>query len=332
MKSPSRPQSPWMTSAAVVMLVALVAVASPGAPVWAVFRNGQANRLELLAVIALVAGASIVAGLGVAVFVRRSLSFRELRAMPLWSAVRRGIPWGSVALAALILFTISRTGLDDANDGGPNDEASSILAGEPGPDGMITDDRQGLLAGEDRRVETTVDVGPESSGLDRRLLGSVALAVAIIGAMVLASRTWRSKRREGLAGADDTAEDPAVQEAMEAVTNTIDMMVGDPDPRRAIIGAYARLLEGLSNCGGGRRPHEAPLEHLHRVLNILNVRPEPLRGLAGLFQIARFSTRPLSSADREQALAALRAAARDLAANSPSAQAVASANSIGGRQ
>jgi hypothetical protein len=105
-------------------------------------------------------------------------------------------------------------------------------------------------------------------------------------------------------------------------------MLADPDPSTAIIGAYARLLEGLAACDVGRREHEAPLEHLRRTLTILRVRPEPLRQLIGLFEVARFSTHSLTGSHRDQALSALRAAATDLAAYSHSSTETASEQPI----
>jgi hypothetical protein len=100
----------------------------------------------------------------------------------------------------------------------------------------------------------------------------------------------------------------------DAMVETIDAMLADPEPRTAIIGAYARLLHSLADAGIGRHEHEAPLEHLRRALTRARVRPAPLRELIALFEIARFSSHPLSAAHREQALAALHAAATDLAA------------------
>lgn len=94
----------------------------------------------------------------------------------------------------------------------------------------------------------------------------------------------------------------------------IDSMLADPDPKTAIIGAYARLLEGLAACDAARRDHEAPIEHLQRALSILPVGPRPLRQLTGLFEIARFSTHRLTESHRDQALDALHAASADLAA------------------
>jgi hypothetical protein len=85
------------------------------------------------------------------------------------------------------------------------------------------------------------------------------------------------------------------------------------EPRQAVIAAYARLLEGLREAGAGRRPSEAPFEHVSRVLGDLGVRAEPLRQLTALFAEARFSTHEITEAHRTAALDALAAARADLA-------------------
>ena len=84
------------------------------------------------------------------------------------------------------------------------------------------------------------------------------------------------------------------------------------DPRQAVIAAYARLLDGLRDAGAGREPAEAPFEHVARVLGTLGVRPEPLRQLTALFAEARFSTHPITEAQRAAALTALEDARADL--------------------
>jgi hypothetical protein len=73
----------------------------------------------------------------------------------------------------------------------------------------------------------------------------------------------------------------------------------EPDPRRAIVAAYARLLDGLEAAGFGRRPAEAPEEHLRRVLEQLQVPDGPLRTVVALFAEARFSEhRPKAASGR----------------------------------
>ncbi|WP_203962810.1 DUF4129 domain-containing protein [Actinocatenispora thailandica] len=147
------------------------------------------------------------------------------------------------------------------------------------------------------------------------LVGVVVLA-ALVAVAIVVGRAARRPRTAAPAPAPD--EFAQAREAMAAtVHGSIDAMLADPDPRTAIIGAYARLLEGLAACGLARYDHEAPMEHLRRVLLGLRVRPEPLRALTELFERARFSPHPLTVDDRDAALAALREAAADLTAMAP---------------
>jgi hypothetical protein len=147
------------------------------------------------------------------------------------------------------------------------------------------------------------------------LVGAVVLAAVVAVAVVVGRGAGRRQRTAPAAAPDEFAQ---AREAMAAtVVGSIDAMLADPDPRTAVIGAYARLLEGLAACGLARYDHEAPMEHLHRVLLGLRVRPEPLHALTALFERARFSPHPLTGTDRDAALAALRQAAADLAAMAP---------------
>lgn len=98
---------------------------------------------------------------------------------------------------------------------------------------------------------------------------------------------------------------------------TLEAMLADPDPRTAIVAAYARLLDALHAAGYGRLAHEAPHEHLRRVLQPLGARPGPVHDLADLFVLARFGHATLGDEHRTAAIDALRAAVDDLRAPVP---------------
>jgi Domain of unknown function (DUF4129) len=165
---------------------------------------------------------------------------------------------------------------------------------------------------------TTLEVPepPPSSGVVPLVVAGVALA-AMIGIVVAQLVAERRRRRppptpaERLVGLlDDTLED----------------LLADPDPRRAVIAAWARMERGLAAAGLPRRPSEAPFEYAARVLGASMspiVRgtpsgfPEPLRPgsvhrLTGLFERAKFSQHAIGQADRDEAVAALRAVRREL--------------------
>jgi hypothetical protein len=113
------------------------------------------------------------------------------------------------------------------------------------------------------------------------LLLLVGLVVALLVALVVAARRRGRRTAAVEPDADDEAHDRAVMAAsLDASAHQLDL---SGDPRRAIIAAYAMLLEGLAACAQPRHPAETPLEHLERVLAALDVRPEPLRDLTTLF-------------------------------------------------
>lgn len=361
---PRRPPTAVIAGAVVVALAGLVAVASHGTPVWTSLRDGRADRSEILAYVAVVGGMGLIAGLAVTLIVHRTLIAKRAGAPPLRATLLRGVPITIMAVAVLALLAITRMELEPrAMDpaGGPY---ASCASGEPcvgvvdrddDPDPSAREDppdgpeiergggrRANASSGDDAQVspesaedgetDSDDDSGnqPDSSALGPILLivlGAVALAIA--GATV---RSWyanRLARREHRGDDDDRPRQSDRVALGDAVARTIDTMLADPDPNTAIIGAYARLLQDLAASEVGRRDHEAPTEHLQRALATLHVRPEPLRRLIGLFEIARFSTHPLTNSHRDQALEALHAAAADLAVGSPSQPAAASSQPIG---
>ena len=79
----------------------------------------------------------------------------------------------------------------------------------------------------------------------------------------------------------------------------------EPDPRRAVIAAYATMEQMLAAQGVPRRAVEAPLEYMARLFAASDVSREALRTLTDLFELARFSQHPISPATKERAIAAL---------------------------
>jgi Domain of unknown function (DUF4129) len=105
---------------------------------------------------------------------------------------------------------------------------------------------------------------------------------------------------------DDAATGDLSTPLIEAtLRRTIAAMPDDPDPRRAIIGAYASMLDGFAAAGHARHLAETPDTYLKRCLASLHIRPEPARDLTHLFSIARFSSHEMTETHRAQALAAL---------------------------
>ena len=162
---------------------------------------------------------------------------------------------------------------------------------------------------------------PPDPGVVPLVVAGVAVA-AMVAILVAQARAERRRRRppptpaERLVGLlDDTLED----------------LEREPDPRRAVIAAWARMEHGLAAAGLPRHPSEAPFEYAARVLEASAARPGSVHRLTGLFERAKFSHHAVGEADRDQAVAALRAVRRELAeAAEQAAQADAARAAAGG--
>jgi hypothetical protein len=100
-----------------------------------------------------------------------------------------------------------------------------------------------------------------------------------------------------------------------ALDESIDDLRADPDLRRAIIAAYARMEAALGVAGVPRRPSEAPLEYLERALLTLHASAEAVRRLTDLFEWARFSHHEPEPSMRDDAVDALVAVRDELRAS-----------------
>src|SRR5690606_38067560 len=306
--------APAFTAVALVLVIAgAVAVAARGTPVWTELRLGPANRVAIVVGIAVLWGIGLVAAGLIAAVVHRAVVARRAGAPPLRTTLLRALPATTAVLTVPSLLAIAAG--DPARRAGADGSTIAVeRSGRLGRLLSIIDWRDSpVRAGPGLPDEDVPGAAASESGggFAPLLLGVAAFAVPLAAA---AAMRWSSRRSfsVGPPAAGGGRRAGTGRHAMrEVLTDTIDAMLADPDPNTAIIGAYARLLEGLDARGAGRRAHEAPLEHLRRVLAVLDVRPEPLHRLIELFELARFSTHPLTATHREHALDALRAVAAD---------------------
>jgi len=131
------------------------------------------------------------------------------------------------------------------------------------------------------------------------------LAVAIIG-WVIAHRARRRslpQMRESLY--------PALTDLLE---ETLDDLRAETDPRKAVIGAYARMERTLGAYGLPRLPAEAPDEYLQRIFADLEVSRRSVSRLTSLFAWAKFSGHDVAPEMKDEAIAALEAVGNELRA------------------
>jgi Domain of unknown function (DUF4129) len=130
------------------------------------------------------------------------------------------------------------------------------------------------------------------------------LPAALVGgffvAIVLFAAYAKARRR---VEAEDARE--AAEEVAAALDDSVDDLRAEPDARRAIIAAYARMERALGAVGMRREPSEAPLEYLARALEGLKASGVSVRRLTELFRVAKFSDHTLGPQDKEHAIAAL---------------------------
>jgi hypothetical protein len=136
---------------------------------------------------------------------------------------------------------------------------------------------------------------------------------ATAGAMVLLGFIGvRSARRER-AG---VLEPYLLEQEFEALLeDTLADLYAEKDPRKAIIAAYARMERLFATYGIPRRPTEAPVEYLERVLGELRASGSALRRLTALFQWAKFSDHAVDASMRDEAIQALTRVRDELKAN-----------------
>lgn len=157
------------------------------------------------------------------------------------------------------------------------------------------------------RTDDAAGKGPTTPATDVAIIGSVmALLVGGVVVMVLRDRAHRLPDDE----LDPSAAPGAVAGAAGAAAADLR---AETDPRRAVVAAYLRMDAGLAEYGLGRQPAEAPLEHLARVLRDAGIPAGPAHRLVDLFERARFSSRPVDAAMRDEALAHLEAVRDHLA-------------------
>lgn len=287
----------------VLILGGVVATVSNGTSIWVPPRPGWVNREALILRIAGILAVGMAVA-GAWVYARhRMVLLRRPDPPPLSRTLLRAVPVTTVAVAMIGLLVIARTPPTRKPPSDPQATEGSV-------EGIPLQFRGSLGA-----ALRAGQGGGEEQGTDPDATDRTLILLVLFGAVLatgLVTGWWLTRRSGSPQGEAEMALDPQRAAAHHAVVGTIDAMLADPDPRTAIIGAYARLLEGLAACGTARRHYEGPVEHLRRVLTVLRVPPAPLHQLIDLFEVARFSRHLLTPAHRTQALDALRAVAESL--------------------
>jgi hypothetical protein len=220
---------------------------------------------------------------GLAALVSVWLWFHALRSRP--QGRRSEPPYASLAVVFLVVIVTAVIAGQDIlrNDGS---------RGRPGTADFV---RPGQVIPEQPRPQPAERRYPDF--VWSLAIGLAALIAAAIVAAVIADRRRDRRGRR-------TPEQ--LEELGRALDEAIDDLRRDPDPRRAVIAAYARMEQALTLYGFPRRPSEAPYEYLHRVARELDAEG-PVASLTELFEVAKFSEHSVDEKMRGRAIDALTA-------------------------
>ncbi len=164
----------------------------------------------------------------------------------------------------------------------PNEEEDAVLqpeVGEPRPE----------------RPDPSGSYEPEVAWIP--VLVVFALLATAIGAHFVA--------RQRRARAFDPGQSRLAEEIADVVDESLDDLRAEPDSRRAVIAAYARLERTFAASGLARLRQETAEEHVSRILGELEVDTRLVRRLTELFTRAKFSHHAVDETMKEEAIAAL---------------------------
>jgi hypothetical protein len=155
--------------------------------------------------------------------------------------------------------------------------------------------RSGSRPSPTRPSHGSATAGPWHLGVGSGAVLAVVLIAVVTGVLLLRARRSR---------AAPVRDDPR-QAVKDAAAGGRRALLADPDPRRAIVAAYLALEDAMRDSGLRLAPSRTPNEVLQTAAAEGQVDPIAATVLVRLFERARFSTQPLTAADRDRALIAL---------------------------
>jgi hypothetical protein len=136
---------------------------------------------------------------------------------------------------------------------------------------------------------------------------------ATIVLLLAAAAVWLWWRRNGAPVARRVLGTRTLEDDVAgSLSDAIDDLESEPDARRAVIAAYARMEGAFGRHGLRRHVSETATEYLQRILLGLTTRVEAVGRLTGLFEQAKFSDHPIDGRMKQDAIDALRVIRDDL--------------------
>jgi hypothetical protein len=138
-----------------------------------------------------------------------------------------------------------------------------------------------------------------------------ATLALLAAALALVWRSWQ--RRRELAPRPPVEEEVSVADVVAlSIGEAIDDLEAEPDARRAVVAAYARMEATFARNGLDRKPSETPVEYLRRTLLELTARGDAVQRLTALYEQAKFSQHAVDAGMKRDAIRALQAIREDL--------------------
>lgn len=234
--------------------------------------QGLANVVFTLWILAMLVGAILLAyTLSVK---RKDRKKEEFRIKPLLSSL---LFFATVVIAMVVLF----------NHFGKKAPPPQLKAATLGTKHLKKADRKKLEQAKN----------PHSPAFQWEIAAGIFLVVFGLGVTALIAS---HRRRQKL-----VREITVAQELLAMLDETLDDLRSETDPRKAVIAAYARMEKILAAHDLARRPSEAPLEYMRRVLTELRVTEEAITKLTSLFERAKFSEHEIGPEAKDEAIEAL---------------------------
>ncbi|MGI8478273.1 MAG: DUF4129 domain-containing protein [Gaiellaceae bacterium] len=144
---------------------------------------------------------------------------------------------------------------------------------------------------------------PDPSGsYEPELAWIPVLVVAALVAIALGAYVVARRRR---ARAFDPGQSRLAEEVADVLDESLDDLRAEPDARRAVIAAFARLEQTFTASGLARLRQETADEYVGRILGKLDVESQLVRRLSELFARAMFSHHSVDESMKDEAIAAL---------------------------
>jgi hypothetical protein len=162
-------------------------------------------------------------------------------------------------------------------------------------------DRGSVIGGKQHPGAPKPGTNPAGSRGAHLRWDEILLVVVVLAGMAAYAFARRTRRRTP-SPAGDRSTHAAVSSALD---ESLDDLRNDPDLRRAIIAAYARMETAFGLAGIPRRPSEAPTEYMERALTAVDASAPAAHRLTVLFEWAKFSQHEPGPEMRDEAIDAL---------------------------